>query len=79
MSGDGGVLVTVAAIGALAPTIAAIGAWRSSRKNNLAVNNRPSEAPTISDDVAAIRVEVSRLRDRFDEHMRDHVRTRRRR
>jgi hypothetical protein len=56
-------LVLVAIVTAVAPTIAALGAWRSAGKANKAVNNRPGEAPTISDDVSSIRTAVASLQD----------------
>jgi hypothetical protein len=62
----GWTLVIVAIVTAVAPTIAALGAWRSAGKANKAVNNRPDEGPTISDDVATIRTVVSKLEDDHD-------------
>jgi len=85
--------IAVAGLVAVGPTLAALGAWRSSGKANRAVNNRPAEAPTISDDVAVIRTNVAKLSEdldthlvesaratgRLDEHLRDHAPPSRRR
>jgi hypothetical protein len=79
------VIIAVASIAAVGPTIAALGAWRNARQASNAVNGRPAEAPTISDDVATMRVtlakmhdEQSSMRERFDAHLIDHDRRGRR-
>jgi hypothetical protein len=78
--------VPVAIIAATPATIAAVASWRSARGVHRAVNSRPDQAPTISEDVSVTRYAVVALRDdvavlktRLDEHMRDHEPTRRRR
>lgn len=70
--------IVVACVVAIPPTIAAAAAAFQARKANKAVNGRPKEAPTISDDVAALRVDVARLTDRFDRHLEGHARPPRR-
>jgi hypothetical protein len=77
--------VVVAIIASVPGTLAALAAWRSAHKANVAVNDRPSSAPTISTDVSEIRkgvdglnTQVKVLRERLDDHLTRHHGPRRR-